>query len=261
MNHIDTFKNKTNETNASNKIEEFFKNIKNLTVTANINDEILIEGLEYFYINGEHIAIVSHMSSFFGKINQDINFKGFYQDGVGKGAKKLYAEILATVINSDCENIQELAKTNMMINKMIGHKAVFLKLTIKKAKIVLSNSEIYDLDDKLTPKFSKFAPNGKERFENSRHVLMTYLDREVFLSVFVENNIYYCLVKSDSNKMDYIKNGGICKVFDGKDVEFETVIDIIDDKKDEIFENLVKTNNAYFKVNQGLTALSFKGFK
>lgn len=258
MNHINTFKNRTNETNATEEIKAFFENIKFLTVSALVNDDIQTDGVEYFYVNGAHIAIVSHNSSFAGKVKNNTKFKAFYQEGVGKGAKKLYADITCEVIDGTNENVQELAKTHKMINKMIGHKATFLNLTLNQAKLVLTNSEIYDLDSNLKPTFAKNAPNGRERFENSRHILMTYLDREVIFSVIVENDTYYCLAKENSNKMEHIKALKTCKIYDGKGVEFETQIDIVNDKKDEIFEKLVNTNNAFFKQNDGLVALSFK---
>lgn len=258
MNHTDIFKNRTNETNAQQSINEFFSSIKFLTTTILVDGQAKVDGLEYFFIDGEHIAIVSHNSSLLGKFDKNTMLTGFYQDGVGKFAKKLYTEMKCEVVGSDNLLVQELAKVNKMIGKMIGHKATFLKLNIMNAKIVLSNSEIYDLDSNLKPTFAKFAPNGKERFENSRHVLMTYQEREVIFSVFVENDRYYCLAKENSNKMQHINNGNIFKIYDGKDVEFETSIEVVNDKKEEIFDKLMKTNNAFFKQNDGLVALTFK---
>ncbi len=44
----------------------------------------------------------------------------------------------------------------------------------------------------------------------------------------------------------------------GKGNHFETVISIHEDKTDEVFAKLQATNNAYFRENIDLVALSFK---
>ncbi|MFI3284764.1 MAG: hypothetical protein R3Y57_06740, partial [Erysipelotrichaceae bacterium] len=133
-----------------------------------------------------------------------------------------------------------------------------LKLNLEEAMIALNNDEVYAIDNDVNPTFAQYAPNGKKRFENTRKVLMTYLDRNVIFNVFVMDDVYYCLTRCDSAKIGHIKNGGTCMIYDGKYNHFETVIEIVDEQKEEIFSRLVESNNAYFKENVGLTALRFK---
>ncbi|MFI3227172.1 MAG: hypothetical protein R3Y09_07130 [Clostridia bacterium] len=259
MKQHDSFKNRLPITEARGAIIEFLSDKKVINVAISTGDELpIIDSIDYFYINGEHLAVVPPMSKLAKFLGDGSKFSAFVQEGFGKGAKKFYADFSCALMTGDEKIIDELAETNPMISKMKSHKAKFLKLHIEKGIISLSHAEVYDIGDDLHPTFAKFAPNGRERFENSRQVLMTYLDRNVIFSVIIEDGVYYCLAKADSFKMDHIKNGGICKIYDGRDNHFETVIDIVDDRKDEIFDKLVATNNAFFKQNEGLVALSFK---
>lgn len=260
MNPKDRIRNRPSIENSKENITDFFANIKNMTISLHNqqSDFPLTDGVDYFYINGEHIAIIPPMSALYGKLHENTKLTGYYQEGFGKFAKKLYSHFDCSLIDCDYPLVLQLTKTNPVIGKMISHKATFIKLNITNATLLLNPMEMYNIDNDLNPSFAKFAPNGKERFENSRHVLMTYLDREVIFSVIVEDDTYYCLAKENSNKMSHIKNGGTCKIYDGKDNHFETVIQIVDDKKEEIFNKLKNTNNSYFKENKELVALSFK---
>ncbi len=98
---------------------------------------------------------------------------------------------------------------------MLSHGAKFFELELIEATVYFSGNEIYSLDSEWIPSFYKYTLSGKERFENSRHILMTYADREVIFNVVIEDGVYYTLTKADSNKVEYIKNGGVCKIFDG----------------------------------------------
>lgn len=258
MKQHDAFKNRLPITEVRGTIVEFLRDKKMINVAIAGQGELpIIDSIDYFYCNGEHIAVVPPMSKLAKFLDDGSKFSAFVQEGFGKGAKKFYAEFSCVCMTGAEKVIDELAKTNHMIAKMKSHNAKFLKLHMEKGLISFSHGEIYDIGDDLHPTFAKFAPNGRARFAHSRQVLMTYLDRDVIFSVIIEDGVYYCLAKADSFKMEHIKNGGICKIYDGRDCHFETVIDIVDDKKDEIFAKLVATNNAYFKENQGLVALSF----
>ncbi|MFI3208853.1 MAG: hypothetical protein R3Y40_06925 [Eubacteriales bacterium] len=258
MHNTDGFKNRPSIANARPSVEEFFKSQRLLYVATN-NDTAFptIEAIDYFYCLGEHVAVVPPMLKLAKVLGEGSEFSAFIQDGVGKGAKKFHGELTASLLPNDAEVLNELEKSNPMIKKMRSHGATFLKLHMVKGLVSLSGAEVYEVDDALNLTFAKFAANGRERFENSRQILMTYLDREVIFSVIIEDGTYYCLAKNDSNKMNHIKNGGICKFYDGRDNHFEGMIEIVDEKKDEIFQKLKDTNNAFFKENTNLTALSF----
>lgn len=258
MQQHDIFKNRVPVEQARDGIVDFFTRQKIINVAIATEEKMpIIDSIDYFYFEGEHIAVVPPMSKLAKLIEDGSEFSAFVQEGFGKSAKKFYGDLRCEIVTSDKKIIQKLAATNHMILKMAEHKAKFLRLNILKGIISLSHQEVYDITSDLIPTFAKFAANGKERFENSRQVLMNYLDRSVIFSVIIEDGVYYCLAKSDSNKMEYIKKGGICKFFDGKYNHFESKINIVDEKKDSIFEKLVATNNAFFKENVDLVALSF----
>ncbi|MFI3238587.1 MAG: hypothetical protein R3Y47_11270 [Lachnospiraceae bacterium] len=258
MQQFDRFKNRLPIEEARDSVVEFFKNQRIMNISLATQEQFpVIDSIDYFYFQGEHLAVIPPMSKLAKLLGNGSEFSGFIQEGFGKGAKKFYAHISATQMDGTEKILEELAVANPMISKMKAHNAKFMKLNFVQATLSLSHAEVYEIDNDLNPTFAKFAPNGRERFEDSRQVLMNYLDRNVIFSVVIEDGVYYCLAKSDSNKMEYIKNGGICKFYDGKNNHFEAVINIVDEKKDAIFEKLKATNNDYFKQNEGLTALSF----
>lgn len=262
MKQHEQFKNRLPIHEARSAIVEFLEQQRIMNVAVLGKDGFaVIDSIDYFYFMDQHIAIVPPMSKLANYLEDKSVFSGFIQEGFGKGAKKFYGQIECNRLTGDENFINELAKTNHMISKMKSHRAKFFQLNFLEATISLSHSEVYNIKNDLQPTFARFAPNGRERFENSRQVLMTYLDRNVIFSVLVEGDTYYCLAKSDSFKMEHIKAGNTCMIYDGKDNHFETVIEIVDDKKEEIFQKLVATNNAYFKENTGLVALTFKKSK
>lgn len=259
MKQHEVFKNRLPIHEARSAIVEYLKNQRIMNVAVNTTGQCpVIDSIDYFYFDNKHIAVVPPMSKMAKLLDEGSEFSAFIQEGVGKGAKKFHAIMKCSLLKGDENFIEELAKDNQMIVKMRAHHAKFLLLDIVEGLITLSHSEVYNITNDLQPTFAKFAANGRERFENSRQVLMSYLDRNVIFSVLVEGNTYYCLAKSDSYKMDHIRNGKVCKIYDGKDNHFETTIHIVDEKKEEVFEKLVATNNAYFKENVGLTCLMFK---
>lgn len=257
MKHHDTFKTRLPMEEARPAIAAFFSEQKTLHVAVAGEGLPVMDSIDYFYCGGEHIAVVPPMSKMAKLLQDGSQCAAFAQQGFGKGAKKFYADLTCTVMTGEEAVIGELAITNPMISKMLAHKAKFCKLHLENGIISLSHMEVYNIGDDLHPTFAQFAPNGRERFAHSRQVLMTYLDREVIFSVLVEDGVYSCLAKADSNKMAHIQSGGVCKIYDGKGNHFETVISVVDDRKDEIFDKLMATNNAYFKENIGLVALSF----
>ncbi len=258
MQQFETFKNRLPVEEAKEGIVTFFKSQRVMNISLSTESKFpVMDTIDYFYFQGEHLAVIPPMSKLAKLVQDTTECSAFIQEGFGKGAKKLYAEISFTEMSGTEKILDELAIANPMISKMKAHHAKFMKLNFSNASLSLSHAEVYEIDNDLNPTFAKFTPNGRARFENSRQILMNYLDRNVIFSVVIEDGVYYCLAKSDSNKMDYIKNGGVCKFFDGKNNHFEAEIHIVDDKKDEIFEKLKATNNDYFKQNEGLTALSF----
>ncbi len=260
MNSKDTFKNRPSVADAKDGIVAFFKSQRVLLASVKgSNGELpIIDTVDYFYVCGKHIAVCPPMSKVSKSINSGEEFSAFIQEGAGKGAKKFYACMKGSALENDESIINAVKEIHPMIEKMLSHGGKLLNLELRDAIISLSHEEVYSVDTNLTPYFAKFTPNGRERFENARKVLMTYGEREVIFNVVIENDTYYCLAKVDSNKMSHISAGGVCKIYDGKDNHFETVIKIETEKTDEIFQNLMSKNNSYFKTNENLTALSFK---
>ncbi len=259
MSPRDKFKTRPPISEAKQLVVDFMgkQRMMNMSVVAS-NNVAVIDSVDYFYFNGKHIAVLSPMSKIRTVLCEGSIISAFVQVGHGKEAQKLYATFHYHDIDSESDIINELEKTNPMLGKMRSHNARFIELNINEAVIMLSDQEIYNLDNDLNPTFAKFSLNGRERFEYSRKLLMCYLGREVIFNVVIENDTYYTLTKADSNKMSHIKSGGVCEIFDGKNNHFETVIKIEEGKVDEIFEKLVATNNAYFKENVDLVALSFE---
>ncbi len=253
----DTFKTRPSIENAKPAITEFFKSQRLINVAINSSPLPIIDGIDYFFTLSGHVAVIPPMSKIANHIENGSRLSAFIQDGFGKGSKKFYAEIICEVADKEDVIIKELLEVNPMMQKMLSHGGKVFKLTFENGIISLSHAEVYNIDSNLNPTFAKLSPNGKERFENSRKVLMQYLDREVIFNVYVENGVYHCLAKIDSRKIEYIKNNGICKIFDGEDNHFETAIQIDGSKTDVIYEKLKQTNNSFFKENVGLTALSF----
>ncbi len=259
MNPREKFKTRPSINEARESIVDFFTKQQLLTVgLTDSNTSLILDSIDYFYFEGEHIAVLSPMSRIGASIETATQLSVFCQVGKGKMAQKLYGTCQAEIIENDTFAINELAKTNPMIQKMKAHHAKFLKLTITEGVILLSDQEIYTIDNALTPQFAQLAPNGKKRYENSRKVLMTYLDREVIFNCVIEEDTYYALTNKYSNKIQYIEAGGTCTIYDGKDNHFETKISIIPEKTNELFHKLKATNNAYFKENIDLVAVCFK---
>lgn len=245
-----------------NEVNRFLKGEKRIHLCLNVSDDFpMIDVAEYRYMGDEQILILTRMSTLFNKISDNTLLSGIIYDYNGGGLKttrRVYGKYVCKKLELDDKVLLELAKEDNLVKKMLTHGAKFFKLVLEEATAYLSNSEIYTLDKDMNASFSKYSLAGNERFENSRHIIMSYAEREVILNVIIEDGVYYTLTKANSNKMPYIRDGGICKIFDGRGNHFETKINILDDCKIlEIFDKLNSTNNGYFKDTNNLKALSF----
>lgn len=245
-----------------NEVRRFLKKEKRIHIGLNIPDDLpMLDLAEYRYIGDEQILILTPTSRFLNQISDNTLVSGMIYDYNGGGLKttrRVYGKYICKKLELDDKVLLELGKEDALVKKMLTHGAKFFKLLLEEATVYLSNSEIYTLDKDMNVSFSKYSLSGTERFENSRHILMSYADREVIFNVIIEDGVYYALTRADSNKIPYIENGGICKIYDGRDNHFETKINILDDCKVlEIFDKLNRTNNAYFKNTNNLKALSF----
>ncbi len=262
MNPREKFKTRPPICEAKALIADFLEKQLIINVSTVTKDCIaILDSIDYFYFKGKHIGVLSQMSKIRTVMSDEGTICSFVQVGIGKEAQNMYATFNYQQIDSSSDIVNELEKLNPMIGKMRSHNAKFIELKISEATIILSDQEIYNIDNELNPTFAKFAPNGRERFENSRKILMSYLDREVVFNVVIENDTYYTLTKADSNKISHIQSGGICKIYDGKNNHFETVIKIEEEITNEVFDKLLAVNNSYFKENVGLVALSFNKAK
>ncbi len=259
MDHKQTIKTRPQVADAKGEVVAFFESLKRLYITCNDGSAFPpIEFAEYRYAQGEQYLILTPMSIFKGVITDGMAISAVAMVGDSpKMSQKFYAHFTCEAVEVAQCALATLAETDKFIGHMKGHGAQFFRLNMEKGTLVLNPGQMYDLDAALTPSFARYSPNGKERFEHSRHVLMTYLDREVLFNTIVEGDVYYTLTRSDSNKMEHIKNGGICEIYDGAGVHFSTTMEVLEDTT-EVFEKLNATNNAFFKENENLTALRFQ---
>lgn len=244
-------------------IENFLSSQREMNVANNNNTPFPdLEVCEYRYVSGQLILILTPASIFQSIFKEKCSFTGFIFEKEGRGlkmSKRVYGQFEGTQLDASADILQTLGETDDMVKKMLTHPAKFYKLTAKSMTVFFSQGEIFAMDENMNPSFAAKMPNGKERFESSRKLLMEYEGREVIFNSFIENGIYYTLTKAESNKVNYIKNGGECQFYDGKENHFTSKITILpEDKVEEIFNKLQQTNNAFFKENKGLLALSFE---
>lgn len=247
-----------------NPIINFCKEQTQMFVSHNNNTEFpSLEVVEYRYTSDSHLIILTPASMFLNTFDEGSKFSGFIfpKDGHGlKMTKRIYGNFMCKGLPADSDFIKDLAQTDNFIKKMSTHGAKFFILDPLSLTAFFGGNEIFSLDKDMTPHFAEYAPNGKKRYENSRHVLMEYQEREVVFNTLIEGNTYYTLTKENSNKIDYIKTGGECQFYDGRDNHFKSKVEILEDKDiiQDIFQKLVDTNHSYFKDTQGLVALKYK---
>ncbi|MFI3254836.1 MAG: hypothetical protein R3Y63_10945 [Eubacteriales bacterium] len=220
-----------------------------------------LEVADYRYVSGQLLLVLTPASIFQNIFKETCQFTGFFfeKESTGlKSSKRVYGQFEGTQLEPSADILQTLAETDQMVKRMLTHGSKFYKLTAKTMTVYFSQGEIFAMDENMNPSFAPLSPNGKERFEHSRKLLMEYEGREVIFNSFIENDVYYTLTKSDSNKVNYIKKGGISQFYDGRDKHFTSTISILpEEKTEEIFTKLQQTNNSFFKKNEGLLALSF----
>lgn len=260
MNYSDILKNRLDAAESKEAIADFLGAQESIYISIKGDGAFpLLETLPYHYVDHQHIIALTGKSIFANKIKTGTAATGFIVVGERpKTSKKLYGNFICEALSAESELVTKLSESDDMVQKMLAHGVKFFKLNTEKVTVCLNLAEIYDIDNELGPIFAQYSPAGKRRYENSRHVLMTYTDRNVIFNCIVEDGVYYTLTKGDSNKIPYIKEGGICEIFDGKATHFATKIQILDEEKtQEIFKKLDDTNNSYFRNTEGVIALSF----
>ncbi|MFI3327189.1 MAG: hypothetical protein R3Y35_13615 [Clostridia bacterium] len=259
----DAMKNRLPVSEMKAPIEDFITSQNELYIATNSQTPFPdLEITDYRYVAGKFIVILTPASVLLNKLEDGSEISGLIFDKQGRGLKstrRVYGQFVCKVLSADTDILVELAKTDDMIKKMLTHGAKFLELEVSSLTVMFPSNQIFSMDKDMNPSFAKFSPNGKERFENSQKVLMEYEDRQVIFNSIIEDGVYYTLTKENSNKVNYIKNGGECMFFDGKDNHFSSKMTILpEDKVQEIFEKLQNTNNSFFKKNEGLIALSYQ---
>ncbi|MFI3177357.1 MAG: hypothetical protein R3Y67_07705 [Eubacteriales bacterium] len=221
-----------------------------------------LEVADFRMVNYEMILVLTPASIFLHKLEEGSSITGFIFDKQGHGlkmTKRVYGKFLCEELATDHNLLQTLAETDPMVKKMLTHGAKFYQLKRKELVAYFGREEIFTLDDKWNPTYAEYEPNGKKRYENCRHVLMEYENREVIFNTVIQDGVYYTLTKADSNKMKYIQDGGICQFYDGRDNHFTSKMTILPEERvHEILETLMNCNNAYFKSPEGLVALSYQ---
>lgn len=262
MNPKDSMKNRLPISEMKQPIIDFLKSQDTMYVSCgNDTDFPLLECVDYRYHNDKFIIILTPASMFLQTFEDKSKFTGFIFDRNGRGlkmTKRVYGNFVCNELSTDNSDLVEIGQTDELVKRMLSHGAKFFSLSAESLTVFFGNSEIFTLDKDMNPSFAEYTPSGRKRYENSRHVLMNYNDRDVIFNTYIDGNTYYTLTKADSNKVEYIKAGGECQFFDGKDNHFTSKVTILDDSKvDEIFDKLKETNNSFFKTKDNLLALSY----
>ncbi len=265
MSPKDAMKNRKPINEMKVEILNFLEKQTSIEIAYNNGEDFpLIEKANYRYIDGRHIMLLVGVSSLLNVIKDNDKISGLIIDKDGQGlkmTKRVYGNYICKALDTSSNILLKAANEDPLYKKMLNHGAKFFELELVEGKAYFGSNEIFSLDKNWNVNFSKYTMSGKERFENSYTLLMTYGDneKEVIFSVIVEDGTYYALCNVNSNKVEHIKNGGICKIYDGRDNHFETKIQILEPEKViEIQEKLKATNNAFFKSTDNLLALSFK---
>ena len=258
----DIMKNRLPISQAKNSVLEYLASQTGLEIAQNGADGFpIIEKAHYKYYNGLHVLLLVRTSRFINELKDGASISGMFleKDTGFKTAKRFYGKFKCKAMALDDEILLEIAKEDAMYKKMIHHGAKFFTLELVEGVVQLGGDTLYTVDSNYDLTFAKYGLNGVERFENSRKILMEYQDREVIFNVFIEGNTYYTLTNANSNKVSYIKDGGVCKFYDGIENHFESKVEILPaEKVSEVFEKLKSTNNAFFKDIKDLIALAFE---
>jgi uncharacterized protein YydD (DUF2326 family) len=79
------------------------------------------------------------------------------------------------------------------------------------------------------------------------------------MNALIEGDTYQVLAKKNSRKVKYFTNDPACHIYDGKGVEFDSRVTIVEDPEQisALFDRLTETKNNYFNNNSGLVLLKF----
>ncbi len=245
-------------------VEAYFQEQTEIFVAINGNSGFpTIESAEYRYVQGKHYMILNPSSLFVKEFQEGTEFTGYLKNKDGNGirhTKRAYGHFLCHERSSEDQVFLQLRENDPSIGWMLaeGHRSKCFELGFETITLVLGMGEIFAMDDSMNPTFAPFTPSGIKRYETSRHVLMEYEGKEVMFNTLVKEKQYFTLTRADSNKMDYIKAGGVCKFYDGRDRHFTSKMEILSQEKlEEIHQTLKETNHSYFEQTEGLVALSF----
>lgn len=262
MNQIEALKNRLPVNEMRGKIVEFCENQNSMYIGYNDSTDFpMLEVTEYRYLNEKHIVILPETSIFLNIFEEGFVFTAFIYDKNGLDAEmssKVYGKFFCKKPLVD-EDVQELVKLDTVAQQMNDRGSKFFVLEIESATAHFGNDELYKLDKDLNATFAELTPSGKKRYEHSRCVVINYANKDMVMNAVVEDGVYYVLTTENSHKINHIKNGGECHVFDGRDVSFSTTPEILEASKvSEIFRKFEDTNNGFFKTSKGLVALAFK---
>ncbi len=262
MNPKEAMKNKLPISEMKNVILDFCQTQPTMEIAINNGTSFpIIEKGNYKYVNGKHILLVVGVSRLLNTLNDGDMIAGmiFDKDSEGlKSSKRIYGNYKCKAISTTDKALIEAVKDDKMYTKMLNHGAKFFELELVEGTAYFSGNEIFTLDKDYNPSFAKYTLSGKERFENSYKILMQYEGRDVIFNVIIEDGVYYTLTSASSNKVEYIKNGGVCNFYDGRDNHFQSKVEILPaEKVGEIDKKLRATNNAFFDKTENLLALSF----
>lgn len=249
---INTIKNRKNEVNAKEYILEFINTRTRILI--HLQAKPAMEWVELFNYNNRYYIVVPGFSNYHKKIKVGDVFDGMISDDQS-GRAKSYTRVSGTFKAHPVDSVPPIK--DKMFQKMMHHKMDIFELKPEKAIAVLSMVEMFDLDCDYNPTYAKIGPSGNPRYESSRLIVMEYAGKNVIFNTYKKEDVYYALTKQDSNKMAHIKSGQSCRIYDGIGVELDVVITTTD-KVEEIYDELRRTNNGYFKSQDGLIGLEIR---
>lgn len=262
MNQIEALKNRLPIEEMKDKIVEFCETQKSMYIGYNDSSDFpMLEVTEYRYLQGKHIVILPETSMFLSIFEDGFVFTGFIysKDGIGaEVSNKIYGKFHCkkTLVEED---LHKLINSDELAHQMYDRGAKFFVLEVETATAYFGYDDMFNLDRDLNVTFAEYTPSGKKRYENSRCVVISYMNKDVILNALIEDDVYYILTTANSHKVSYIKDGGTCKVYDGRDNHFIAEVEILESSRvSEIFRKFEDTNSGFFKTSRGLVALSFK---
>jgi hypothetical protein len=138
-----------------------------------------------------------------------------------------------------------------------AHDGKLFQLKVLHGKLSLGFYQSFAVDESNEVVGLAPGSDGEPHYDFSRLIVFAYDGKERMMSTLVEDDTYLVLAKSNSKKIKYFRNSPICRIYDGKGVEFEADVVIVEDPAQiaTVYDRLKETHNNFFKTNSNLVLL------